>query len=168
MVKICDKHSCFGKITKPSKREGDTSRIRKYMPGERFEQITAALIFTNKPIQQFWDIFNYIRHILDAFNICNFFFQDRCPLLVSTFSYRLKSGRVRYFWPLKSHPYGKKYHYIADRKYGIMYVIEIVEGKDIPTQLVHMEFNKEFGTKSLLQCQRAKPPHPMIGCIWVS
>eukprot|EP00957_Ditylum_brightwellii_P153428 11677377-Ditylum_brightwellii.AAC.1 len=54
------------------------------------------------------------------------------------------------YCPRKPHPYGNKYHSIYDGLRGIMYYVEMVEGKDRLHELGKQECHKEGGTAALL------------------
>eukprot|EP00957_Ditylum_brightwellii_P025691 1943599-Ditylum_brightwellii.AAC.1 len=56
------------------------------------------------------------------------------------------------FCPHKPHPYDNEYHSIRDGESGIMYTIEMVEGKDRPKEVEKKEFHNERGVSSLLLC----------------
>ena len=52
------------------------------------------------------------------------------------------------FVPRKPHPRGNEYHTVACGLSGILFAIELVEGKDEPRQ----RGTKKFLTKARLQC----------------
>jgi hypothetical protein len=56
------------------------------------------------------------------------------------------------FAPRKTHPMGNEYHLICCGLSGIMYAIELVEGKDEPPQKPCYETNNNRKTIGLLLC----------------
>jgi Transposase IS4 len=52
--------------------------------------------------------------------------------------------------PRKPHPLGNEYHTIACGLLGILFKMELVEGKDTPTQRNPSEFNEKGKTVGLL------------------
>eukprot|EP00957_Ditylum_brightwellii_P012607 952889-Ditylum_brightwellii.AAC.1 len=54
------------------------------------------------------------------------------------------------FCPRKPHPYGNEYHTMCDGQSGIIYAVEIIEGKDRQREIGKQEFNAEGNTASLL------------------
>ena len=125
---------------------GAPFRFHTWMSRQRFERILFHLRFTSKEApsyaDKFWEVRDLIkrwnRHMKQAFkaswvscldeSISIWFNRWSCP------------GWV--FCPRKPHPFGNEYHTICCALSGIMFQIELVEGKDQPKE------EKERLTKS--------------------
>jgi hypothetical protein len=113
--------------------------FNRYMSWWRFLAITSALRFTLKQPPSFQDKFWQIRDLISTWNnhmrtifsaawalcldesISIWFNQWTCPRWV--------------FCPCKSHPFGNEYHTACCGLSGIMFLMEMVEGKDHPPQV---------------------------------
>ena len=119
--------------------EGAPFRCNPYMSYCRFEQMTQSLKYTSLPKPNYQDKLHEIRELLFSFNslmekdfvsgwvVCldesmsPWTRQWTCPAFV--------------FCPRKPHPKGNEYHTINDGKSGILFCLEIVEGKDEPPEM---------------------------------
>ena len=129
--------------TEPSKFEGAPFRLQEYMSRSRFEEILRSLTYTNNTKPQYKDKFWQIRQLLSEWNLnMNEFFS---PSWVSCLDESMSPWTSRWtcpgwtFVPRKPHPFGNEYHTIACGKSGVLYGLELVEGKDSPA-----EIDKEF------------------------
>ena len=126
------------------------------MTGHRFDEINKALCFTLSPPPTYRDKFFQVRELLEAFNarMRHIFI----PRWISCLDESMSIWTNRWtcpgwiFCPRKPHPYGNEYHTICDGQSGIMYAVEIVEGKDRPREIGKPEFHAEGNTASLLLC----------------
>jgi hypothetical protein len=133
--------------------ENDTPSFTftRYMSRRRYLAITSALRFTAKPPPSFRDRFWQVREMIAAWNknmrekfsagwaLCLdesmsiWFSRWTCP------------GWV--FCPRKPHPFGNEYHTACCGMSGIMFSMEMVEGKDRPPQISERfcEYGKTTG-----------------------
>ncbi|KAL7461873.1 hypothetical protein ACHAXS_002279 [Conticribra weissflogii] len=138
------------------------------MQKNRFLQITAAVVYTNKPPPSFVDKFYDVRQMLDAFN--KPYKDNYIPSWINCLDKSMSSWLNQYcpgfmFVPQKPHPSGNKYHSIADGDQGkpIMWWVKLQEGKDCPKDANNKPcFPTEFElhTKtSALMLYMTKPIH---------
>ena len=129
-------------------------RLTNVMSYNRFCEITRALTYTDLDPPNYRDKFHEVRQMLTAFN-------DHMRLVflagwVSCLDESMSIWTRRWtcpgwmFVPRKPHPKGNEYHSICCSFSGIMYGIEIVEGKDRPRQLNKPEYHEKGATASLL------------------
>ena len=109
--------------------------LRKYMSKARFDAITAALTFTDKAAptytDRFWDMItawnaNMAANFSAAWILC---LDESMSIWHNRFTC---PGWV--FCPRKPYPFGNEYHSACCGKSGIMFSIEMVEGKDKPAE----------------------------------
>ncbi len=131
--------------------------LKKYMSRKRFKIITRELRFTdcNKPpfLDRFWEVRQMViewnRNMAAVFSsswvIC---LDESMSIWTSRWTC---PGWV--FCPRKPHPFGNEYHSACCGITGIMFSVEMVEGKDRPRQLGIPEFQQDHGkTGGLLLC----------------
>ena len=100
----------------------------------RFEQITSSLTFTDIPFPQYTDKFHEVRQMIIEFN--HHMKEVFIPSWVSCLDESISIWTSRWtcpgwvYVPRKPHPQGNDYHSIACGESGIMYRIELVEGKN--------------------------------------
>jgi hypothetical protein len=149
----CDRRSWF-EDTEPSEFEGAPYRLNKYMSLYRFESILKSLRYTNIPSPAFKDKFHDVRLLIQSFNI--HMSKIFIPSWISCLDESMSPWTSRWtcpgwmFVPRKPHPMGNEYHSICCGESGIMYGIEMVEGKDRPQQLGRPEHGEHGTTAGLL------------------
>jgi len=129
--------------------------LTKYMSRNRFNAILAALNYTNPTPPTFKDRFWEVRNLLTAWN--NNMNENFIPGWICCLDESM-SKWVNQFTcpgfmvvPRKPWPFGNEYHTIACGVSGVMFGIELVEGKDRPPELPGKEFEEKGKTVSLLQ-----------------
>lgn len=148
----CDRRSFF-EDTEPSEFEGAPFRLTKHMSLYRFDSIMKALRYTNTPSPQFRDKFHEIRQLISSFN--GHMAEVFKPSWISCLDESMSPWTSRWtcpgwmFVPRKPHPMGNEYHSICCGESGIMFAIEMVEGKDRPPQLGDLNI---LNTVLLLGC----------------
>jgi hypothetical protein len=147
-----DRRSFF-EDTEPSEFEGAPFRLMKYMTKNRFESIMQSLRYTDIPSPQVPDKFHEIRPLITSFN--KHMSETFKPSWISCLDESMSTWTSRWtcpgwmYVPRKPHPVGNEYHSICCGESGIMYAIEIVEGKDKPVNKVY-EYGELGTTASLL------------------
>ena len=157
--------SCYMKspdyFWRASARAGDCSEdeendvpsftFNRYMSRRRYLAITAALRFTTKPPPSFRDKFWQIREMIASWN------EHMQAVFVSAWALCLDESMSIWnnrwtcpgwvFCPRKPWPFGNEYHTACCGLSGIMFVMEMVEGKDHPPQVVprYSELGKTTG-----------------------
>ena len=120
--------------TKPNREGGAPFRLNDIMSGRRFEEIVQALCFTNMEAPSFRDKFWEVRQMVKEWNqnMKDVFTAGWITCLDESMSIWTNRwtcpGYV--FCPRKPHPFGNEYHTIACGLCGILFGIEMVEGKD--------------------------------------
>jgi hypothetical protein len=123
------------------------------MSKNRFEAILSNLRFTKSATPSFKDRFWQVREMIDHWNrnMSEFF----VPSWVSCLDESMSTWINKYtcpgfmFVPRKPWPFGNEYHSICCGLCGIMYGIELVEGKDAPRQ-IKVQFDDMGKTVGLL------------------
>jgi hypothetical protein len=142
-------HSDWFSQKKVDRWEGAPFRFNDIMSGKRFETIILALTFTASPIPSFCDKFYEVRDLINAWN--NNMMDVFSPSWVSCLDESMSKWTSRWtcpgfmFVPRKPWPMGNEYHSICCALSGIMYWIELVEGKDRPPELGQPEHNTSLG-----------------------
>ena len=117
--------------------DGAPYRFHSHMSYSRFDSILRNLGYTNvtKPsfVDKFWEIRQMIQkwndHMKQTFSASWVSCLDESMSIL--YSKWTCPGWM--FVPRKPHPYGNEYHSISDGLSGILYQIELVEGKDEPS-----------------------------------
>jgi hypothetical protein len=128
--------------------------LSDYMTGYRFESIINALKYTERTPPSYRDKFWEVRDIIQAWN--DNMMENFTPSWVSCLDESMSKWLNQYTCPgymvvpRKPWPFGNEYHSICCAKTGIMYAIELVEGKDVPAELPAKEFEHLGKTVSLL------------------
>jgi Transposase IS4 len=132
---------------------GAPFRFGEFMSRSRFEDILRSLTLTNKPAPPFIDKFFRIRDIVTAWNDnmntnfdCGWISCLDESMSVWTNEYTCP-GFI--FVPRKPHPFGNEWHSICCGITGIMFGIELVEGKDQPKE-IRRDFEATGKTVGLL------------------
>jgi hypothetical protein len=134
--------------------EGAPCRFNDVMSGRRFEAIIAALRFTATPAPTFQDKFHEVRDLIFAWN--NNMTDTFSPSWVSCLDESMSKWTSRWtcpgfmYVPRKPWPMGNEYHSVCCALSGIMYSIELVEGKDRPRQLGPAQFDSLGKTVGLM------------------
>lgn len=120
------------------------------MTQTRFLAITASLVFTSEQPPAFRDKFWQIREMVGAWNAnMKEFIAGWVLCLDESMSIWLNRWTCPgwIFCPRKPHPFGNEYHTACCGLSGIMFSIELVEGKDAPPerQVPHAEHGKTTG-----------------------
>jgi hypothetical protein len=134
--------------------EGAPCRFNDVMSGRRFDAIIAALRFTNVPFPPFEDKFHEVRQLITAWN--DNMTEMFAPSWVSCLDESMSKWTSRWtcpgfmFVPRKPWPMGNEYHSVCCALSGIMFSIELVEGRDRPRQLGPAEHNSLGKTVGLM------------------
>jgi hypothetical protein len=117
---------------------GAPFRLNEYMSRNRFEDILGALTYTSSNPPNYIDKFFRIRGLLQAWNdnMKAVFIPGWITCLDESMSVWTSMWTCpgHMFVPRKPHPMGNEYHSICCGLTGIMFAIELVEGKDRPAQ----------------------------------
>jgi hypothetical protein len=131
-------------------------RVNSYMPRRRFEDISSALssCLTDEPSPPFLDPYHRVRQLIDAWN--ENMTEKFSPSWISVLDESMSVWTSKYScpgWmvvPRKPHPFGNEYHTVACAKSGVLWQVELVEGKDRPRQLGPPEFHDLGKTVGLM------------------
>ena len=133
---------------------GALFRVNDVMTWNRFNAITKALTYTDSDPPTYKDKFHGVRKMLTAFNdhMKSIFLAGWVSCLDESMSIWTTKWTCPgwMFVPRKPHPKGNEYHSICCSLSGIMYGIELVEGKDRPSQRGRDEYYEKGKTASLL------------------
>ena len=159
MLKICTTagHSTrdFWKLDQNGTRE-TPFRFNDVMSRDRFDEITQHLTYTNKEPPPYKDRFWQIRDIIQAWNdnMAEQFQAGWVTVLDESMSKWVNKYTCPGFMvvPRKPWPLGNEYHSIVDCQSDVMFAIELVEGKDVPSHPNHprLEFHDMGKTVSKL------------------
>lgn len=124
--------------------------LKDYMTFKRFQAITSCLVFTKDNPPAFRDRFWQIREMVSEWNKN---MKEFISGWVICLDESMSSWINRWtcpgwiFCPRKPHPFGNEYHTACCALSGIMFAIELVEGKDAPPQIEvpHAEHGKTTG-----------------------
>ena len=123
------------------------------MSRKRFEAILKALSYTSRQRPAFWDRFWEGRQMLDAWNTN--MMEQFTPSWVNCLDESMSTWTNKYscpgwmFGPRKPWPFGNEYHTVCCSLSGILWQMELVEGKDSPSQIVP-KFSNEGKAVGLL------------------
>ena len=127
------------------------------MSRNRFEQILQALSYTLKDPPTYLDRFWEVRDMIDSWNR-NMQTVFKCAYItcldesMSTWTNRWTCPGWM-FVPRKPRPFGNEYHTICCGLSGILFGMELVEGKDRPVQLPSTPSNKKTTQLLLNLCK---------------
>ena len=121
--------------------DGAPFRLNAYMQKKRFLEITYMIQYTDQtPPILFVDKFHEVRQMIYEFN--KHYEQEYTPSWMNCIDESMNSWMNKFCpgfmtLPRKPHPFGNKYHSIADGDGGkfIMWRVKIVKGKDRPKKL---------------------------------
>ena len=122
--------------------KGAPFRLSEYMSGWRFQNIGAAIGYTNIELPAFLDWFHNVRQMIDTFN--EHYDMEYVPYWLNCL-YKSMNSFLNKFCPgfmcvpRKPHPFGNEYHSIVDgvtekglEDKPIMWRVKLQEGKDHP------------------------------------
>ena len=133
---------------------GAPFRLHDYMSRRRFESILKHLKFTTKECPPFKHPFHPVNDLIAAFNdhTQSCFSPGWINCLDESMSVWTNMWTCPgwMFVPRKPHPMGNEYHTLCCGVSGIMYAIELVEGKDRPRQQQAARYSEHGKTTGLL------------------
>ncbi|KAL7578819.1 hypothetical protein ACA910_016040 [Epithemia clementina (nom. ined.)] len=134
--------------------DGATLRLGIWMSRNRFDEILAALQFTDRAPPTFRDKFWEVRQMLEAWqeNMNKMFYPGYVNCLDESMSVWTNKFTCPGFMfvPRKPWPFGNEYHTVCCCTSGIMWGIELVEGRDRPRNLGAQEYDDLGSTVGLL------------------
>ena len=140
--------------------KGAPFRCNEYMSRTRFEQILSNLKYTVNEPPSYIDRFHEIRQIVTAWNdnIQQVFQSGWITCLDESMSIWFNRWTCPgwMFVPRKPHPFGNEFHTICCAITGIMFGIDLVEGKDRPKEKPADE-NANLGSTVSLLLRMCKP-----------
>ena len=142
------KRSEFWSVKPIELYNGAPYRLNEFMSSNRFEAIFSAISFTDNKPPPYKDKFWQVRQMIAMWNeqMGKIFVPAWVSCLDESMSIWFNKftcpGWV--FCPRKPHPYGNEYHSICCGLSGIMYAIELVEGKDKPREKQQDENEKKL------------------------
>lgn len=128
--------------------DGAPFRFNPFMSRSRFDEILQALRYTDIAPPVFADKFHSVRQMAKAWN--DNMEQNFMPGWLSCLDESMMIWHNKWtapgfmFVPRKPHPFGNEWHSIGCVLSGVMYHMELVEGKDRPKELGPKEFEAEF------------------------
>ena len=136
---------------------GAPYRLNQYMSRNRFEQILQAISYTNKTPPSYLDRFWEVRDIIKAWNdnMENVFKTGYITCLDESMSSWMNRWTCPgwMFVPRKPRPFGNEYHTICCGLSGILFGMELVEGKDRPKELPSPPQNRKTTELLLNLCK---------------
>ena len=140
---------------------GAPYRLNCYMTGNRFEAILASLTLTKEDPPPYKDRFWIVREMIrewDGHIMERSFILSWASCLDESMSiwYNRYTCPGWIFCPWKPHPFGNEYHSICCAKSGIMYALEIVEGKYRPRDIPQDPNNTTCGKTGALLLRLTK------------
>jgi hypothetical protein len=133
----------FWKLDQSGTRE-TPFRFNDVMSRDRFDEITQNLTYTNKEPPPYKDRFWQIRDVIQAWNdnMADEFQAGWITVLDESMSKWVNKYTCPGFMvvPRKPWPLGNEYHSIVCSQSDVMFAIELVEGKDVPSHRDHPRF----------------------------
>ena len=139
-----------------SSRFGCPIRFSRLMSSRRFEAINQALSFTMAQPPEQPDRFWRVREMLAAWN--DNMFQVFLPGIFTCIDESMSKWLARFTCPgfmvvpRKPWPFGNEYHTHCCCQSGVMFALEIVEGKDRPSHFQPPPFDHLGKTAGLVLC----------------
>ena len=146
------KRDNFWSLKEITLEEGAPYCFHHWMSGRRFKQILAHLRYNDGPPPQYKDRFWEVRGMVEMWNKHMADIYE--PGWVSCLDESISIWTNRWtcpgwtFIPRKPHPIGNEYHTICCGTTGILYQMEMVEGKDMPKE-VKMARNVKRGEETI-------------------
>lgn len=141
-------------ITGSPESDGAPYRFNAYMARGRFESILESLMYTTDEPPEYVDKFWEVRQLLQEWNdnMEQNFISGWLSVLDESMSVwtNMYTCPGFMFVPRKPHPFGNEYHTICDCESGVLYRLELVEGKDCPAERPKPEFDALGKTVGLL------------------
>ena len=129
-------HPNFGSMGEVDSFIGALLRLGSFMSRKRFEAILKALAITARQPPSFWEV----REIIEAWNAN--MTEQFTPSWVSCLDESMSTWTNKYscpgwmFMPRKPWPFGNEYHTVCCSLSGILWQMELVEGKDSPSEII--------------------------------
>ena len=129
-------------------KEGAPYRLNQFMSLNRFEEILANLRLTDLPPPPYVDPFHEVRQCITSWN------DNMSLVFVPSWMSCLDESMMVWYTkfapgfmvvPRKPHPFGNEFHSICCCSCMIMYMVEMVEGKDRPKELGKPKHEVEYG-----------------------
>ena len=120
------------------RRKGAPYRFNDLMSGRRFEEILQNLVFTDEEPPPYKDRFWEARQMVRVWN--EWMAENFVPGWINCLDESMSIWTNRWtcpgwvFCPRKPHPFGNEYHTICCCMCGVLYRVEMVEGKDRPDE----------------------------------
>ena len=138
-------------------KHGAPYRVTQWMSRKRFEAILKALSFTNKAPPTYKDRFWLVRDMIASWNdnMENVF---KCGW-VTCLDESMSSWLSRWtcpgwmFVPRKPRPFGNEYHTICCGISGVMFAVQLCEGKDRPKELPSPPQNEKTSRLLVEMCR---------------
>ena len=143
----------FWSVTEINQFEGAPIRLNQYMSRNRFEEILRSINYTDLEPPPFKDPFHPVRQMIEAWN--NNMSKNFKSSWINTLDESMSFWSNRFtcpgymFVPRKPWPFGNEYHSTCCGISGIMFAVELVEGRDSPKE-IKPNFNEMGKTVGLL------------------
>ena len=134
-----EEYWCYEPLQRPQEEGPCPYNFRNYMSKKRFKMITDNLVFTDAAAPSFRDKFWQVRQMVKAWN------ENMALKFVAAWVMCLDESMSIWhnrwtcpgwiFCPRKPHPFGNEYHTACCGLSTILFVIEMVEGRDAPPEL---------------------------------
>ena len=128
----------FWSLGEINRFKGAPWRLNDIMSRKRFDAILRAIYYTNNAPPPYSDRFWEVRQMLEMWN--KNMEQQFTPSWVNCLDESMSVWTNKYtcpgwmFVPRKPHPFGNEYHTVCCSLSGILWGLELVEGKDAPQQ----------------------------------
>lgn len=150
----CNNRREFWSATNISPYKGAPFRLNQIMSRNRFEEILSAIRLTSFAAPVYRDPFYEVRELMEKWNKN----MERVftPGWISCLDESMSKWVNKYSCPgfvvvpRKPWPYGNEYHSIACGVSGVMYAVELVEGRDEPSERPKKKFSELGKTVGLL------------------
>ncbi|KAL7571289.1 hypothetical protein ACA910_008942 [Epithemia clementina (nom. ined.)] len=134
--------------------DGAPFRLNHIMSRNRFEAILKAIFYSDREPPPYKDPFWEVRQMLEEWN--HNMTEQFTPGWVSCLDESMSPWTNKYtcpgwmFVPRKPHPFGNEYHNVCCSLCGILWSLELVEGKDAPQQAPKPRFSNLGNTVGLM------------------
>ena len=119
---------------------GAPMRLHNFISRKHFEAILKAIAITARQPPAFRDHFWEVQEVLEAWN--SKMMEQFTPSWVSCLDESMSTWTNKYscpgwmFVPQKPWPFGNEYHMVCCSLSGILWQMELVEGKDSPSEII--------------------------------